>query len=177
MKSVDTAPYLFETDRLLVRHFRPDDLDVFAALCADPRVVEYMGDGHTLPRSKVARWIEVCQDKYAARGYGTSAVFERERGQFVGLCGVIRAPENDFDEIIYAYHVETWGKGYATEAGRAMLAYVFGISQLDRIWATIDARNTASIKVVQKLGMHLDREEEDEQGVVAFYRVERPPNQ
>lgn len=95
---------MFETERLLVRHFCPDDLDAFAELRADPEVMRYVGDGVTLSRSKVARWIEVCGDKYATSGYGTSAVFERGEGEFVGYCGVVRAPGNDFDERIYVFH-------------------------------------------------------------------------
>lgn len=166
---------LFETERLFVRHFRPDDLDDFAGLCNDAKVMRYMGDGTLLPRSEVARWIDICQEKYAQRGYGTSAVFERESSQFIGYCGVVRAPENDFDELIYAYHVHTWGQGYATEAGRAMLAYVFEHSPLQRIYATIVAENAPSIHVAQKLGMCFEKQVIDEDGVaVDYYLLERP---
>ena len=50
---------LFETERLFVRHFAHDDLDVFAALCANPDVMRSMGDGNTLPRETVAHWIDM----------------------------------------------------------------------------------------------------------------------
>ncbi len=68
----------------------------------------------------------------------------------------MRAPGNDFDELIYVYHVDTWGKGYATEANGAMLAYVFAHSTLERIYATIHVDNQPSIHVAQKIGMHFD---------------------
>lgn len=155
---------MFETERLLVRHFDYGDLDDFAALCADPVVMRYVGDGTTLPRSEVERWIGVCHTKYATRGYGTSAVFEKATGQFIGYCGVVRAPERDFDELIYVYHTATWGKGYATEAGRAMLEYVFAHSSLDSIYATIDPDNAPSLHVAAKLGFRFVREELDEDG-------------
>jgi len=165
---------MFETERLRVRHFQPSDLDEFAALCADPLVMRFMGDGVTLPRSEVERWIGICQQKYAARGYGTSAVFEKDSGMFVGYCGVIRAPENDFDELTYAFHIVAWGKGYATEVGRAMIEYVFERSTLERIYATIHAENSASIKVVEKIGFHFDRLEIEDDGTpVRFYSIER----
>ena len=96
----------------------------------DQRAMRFMGDGATLPRAEVERWIGVCQQRYADPGYGTSAVFEKNGGAFVGFCGVVRAAGNDFSEIIYAYRVESWGRGYATEAGRAMIEYVFGRSAL-----------------------------------------------
>lgn len=94
---------------MIVRQFTPDDLDQFAALCANPDVMRLMGDGITLPRETVAHWIDVCQVKYRDRGYGTSAVFEKSSGAFMGYCGVVRAPEREFDELIYAFAPEYWG--------------------------------------------------------------------
>ena len=121
-----------------------------------------------------AIWIGICQMKYAMRGYGTSAVFEKASGKFVGYCGVVRAPENNFDELIYVYNVEMWGKGYATEAGRAMLDYVFAHSTLERIYATIHPENTASVKVAGKLGLRLERLEIEDDGMpVGYYVIER----
>lgn len=143
----------------------------FAALCADSQVMCFVDDGTTLPRSEVERWIEVCQMKYTTRGYGTSAVFEKATGAFVGYCGVVCAPGNDFDELIYVYHVASWGKGYATEAGRAMLDYVFHRSTLDRIYATIHPDNAASIHVATKLGFRYDRQEIDDDGIPTHYYV------
>lgn len=166
---------ILETERLLVRRFGPDDLEPFAALCADPRVMRYVGDGRPLPRSEVERWIAVCQQKYADRGYGTSAVFEKSTGRFIGYCGVVRAPGNDFDELIYVYHVDTWGSGYATEAARAMIDHVFSCSRLDRIFATIHPDNTASVRVAVKLGLRFERRTIDDDGLpVDHYVIERP---
>jgi [ribosomal protein S5]-alanine N-acetyltransferase len=164
---------LFETTRLVVREFCSDDLDAFAALCADPQAMRFMGDGTTLPRAEVARWIDVCQQRYADPGYGTSAVFEKNSGAFVGFCGVIRAAGNDFSEIIYAYRSEAWGRGYATEAGRAMITYVFERSALDQIFATIDHANADSIRVVEKLGMRYEKQVCDDGALVDFYRIDR----
>jgi RimJ/RimL family protein N-acetyltransferase len=168
----DPQPIL-ETERLRVRHFQPGDLDAFAELCADPEVLRYVGDGTILSRDEVAHWIEVCQTKYTARGYGTSAVFEKASGNFIGYCGVVRAPERDFDELIYVFHKRAWGKGYASEVGKAMLAYVFSRATLPEIYATIDADNHPSQRVAHKLGMSL-KEEVLEDGVrVLFYAVSR----
>lgn len=165
---------MFETERLLVRHFEPSDLDAFAELCADPEVMRYVGNGTTLFRGEVAHWIEVCRTKYATRGYGTSAVFERETGNFIGYCGVVRAPDSNFDELIYVFHQRAWGKGYAAEAGKAMLEYVFGRSSLTKIHATIHPDNLTSQRVAGKLGMHFDKEVTEPDGErVIFYAVGR----
>jgi RimJ/RimL family protein N-acetyltransferase len=144
---------MFETDRLFARHFQKEDLDDFAALCADVEVMRFVGDGRTLELSEVAHWIEVCQEKYAKRGYGTSAIFERSTGDFIGYCGVVRAPDLDFDELIYVFRRDSWGKGYATEIAREMLSYVFRISTLRSISATIDPSNQLSKQVASKIGM------------------------
>lgn len=168
-----TTQPLFKTERLFVRHFEPDDLNEFAKLCADPEVLRHVGDGATLSREEVAQWIEVCQTKYATRGYGTSAVFEKTTGDFIGYCGVVRAPGNDFDELIYVFHRRAWGKGYASEVGRAMLDYVFERSPLERVYATLYADNLASQRVADKLGMRFEKEVVEPEGVVRFYVAER----
>lgn len=172
-----TRTHLFETERLTVRQFVAADLDAFAALCADPDVMHFMGDGSTLTREEVAHWIDICEEKYAVRGYGTSAVFEKSSDAFIGFCGVVRAPDRDFDEIVYAYQRESWGKGYATETARAMLDYVLQRSTLDVLYATIDSANVNSIKIVEKLGFRFEREEVEEGGTrVAYYALQRPPD-
>jgi [ribosomal protein S5]-alanine N-acetyltransferase len=164
-----TDELMFETPRLSVRHFQKKDLDDFAALCADPEVMRYVGDGTTSSRAEVAHWIEVCQTKYQQRGYGTSAVFEKSSDRFIGYCGVVRAPEHDFDELIYVFHSFAWGKGYATEMGQAMLQYVFEKSTLDKIYATIHGDNEASVKVVQKLGMTFEKRKLEPDGTYTLY--------
>jgi len=166
----------YETARLRVRHFTARDLDALAALCADTEAMRFMGDGDTLTREQCARWIEVSEGKYRDRGYGTSAVVEKETGAFVGFCGVVRPPEQDFDEIIYALARAHWGKGYATEAARAMLDYVFAVSELDAIYATIHPDNAVSGRVAVKIGMTFleDRQFEGEDGVTKVYVIRRP---
>ncbi|QPC82648.1 GNAT family N-acetyltransferase [Phototrophicus methaneseepsis] len=169
---------MYETERLYARHLRPEDLDDLAALCADPIAMQYMDDGETLPRDMCAKWIDICQEKYAKRGYGTSAIIEKGSDAFVGFCGVVRPPENDFDEIIYALAQPYWGKGYATEIARGMLDYVFSISQLDKIYATIYSENTASLKVMDKLNMHFEKDElQDDGHITKYYVIERPSDE
>ena len=164
---------IYQTERLEVRHFQMTDLDNFAALCEDARVMRYVGDGTILDRKEVAAWISICQQKYAARGYGTSAVFRRSDGNFLGYCGVVRAPEQNFDELVYVLHRAAWGQGYATEVAAPMLDYVFSISSLNEIFATIDPMNSPSIRVAEKLGFDYDREEADEIGPIAYYLMSR----
>lgn len=164
----------FETERLQIRHLQPADLDDLAALCSDPVVMQYMDDGSLLSREQCAGWIDICQQKYASRGYGTSGVFVKPDGRFIGICGVVRAPDHDFDEIIYAFHQSAWGKGYATEAARGMLQYVFSISQLDAIYATIHPDNLTSQKMMSKLDMTFVEDRINEDGsITKVYVIKR----
>ena len=167
-----TSP-IYLTERLYVRQFQITDLDVFASLCADALVLRYVGDGRPLARREVAAWIRICEQKYTDRGYGTSAVFTRGDDRFIGYCGVVRAPNNNFDELVYVFHQKYWGQGFATEAAAPMLDHVFSLSKLEDIYATIDPQNAPSIRVAEKLGYEYDREETDELGPVAFYRLSR----
>lgn len=162
---------MFETSRLWARHFREDDLDEFAALCADSEVMRFVGDGSTLTRAEVAHWIDVCQEKYAHRGYGTSAIFEKTSGSFIGYCGVVRALGQSFDELVYVFRQESWGAGYATEIGQAMLTYGFSISPLDSISATIEPENERSKQVAAKLGM---TETPTTDVTVSYWSIQRP---
>jgi RimJ/RimL family protein N-acetyltransferase len=166
----------FETERLQVRHLTPDDLDDLAALCGDPVAMQYMDDGETLSREVCQKWINICQKKYKTRGYGTSAMVERSSGKFVGFCGVIRAPDHDFDEIIYALSQPYWGKGYATETARAMLDYVFRISDLDAIYATIDLENLTSQSMMPKLNMAFVEDLTEDDGAITRVYVARRPS-
>lgn len=161
----------FETDRLIVRGVEFDDLDPFAALCADPIAMQYMDDGSTLDLATVERWIGICHTKYRERGYGTSAVIEKASGAFIGFCGVIRAPDNDFDEIVYALAQSAWGKGYATEVAQAMLRYVFSISNLKEIYATINSNNQASLRMMDKIGMQYHQSLVEEDGSITKYFI------
>lgn len=165
----------FETERLQVRHLTQADLDGLTALCRDPLAMRYMDDGGLLTRAQCKQWIEICQAKYAERGYGTSGIFDKATDEFVGFCGVVRTPESDYDEIIYALTQSSWGKGLATEVAAAMLSYVFTRSQLDAIHATIHHKNAASIKMMAKLGLRFVKDmPEDDGSVTKLYVKERP---
>lgn len=156
----------FETERLQVRHLILGDLDSLAALCGDATAMQYMDDGSTLSRASCEKWIAICQEKYKSRGYGTSAIIEKDSGAFVGFCGVVRGPGNDFDEIIYALLPRYWGKGYATEAAEAMLHYVFQHSQLESIYATIHTDNRTSQKMMAKLDMAFVKDRQEDDGTI-----------
>ena len=147
-----------------------DDLEVFASLCADRLAMRFMGDGSTLPRSKVEEWIHLCEQNYDTKGYGMFAV-TLLNGAFIGFCGLGVLPV----ELIFAYVPASWGNGYATEAARAVLAFGFEVIGLEAIYATVDQANLASLHVMDKLGFRFFETRYDESHEPYFaYILEKP---
>jgi ribosomal-protein-alanine N-acetyltransferase len=167
---------ILETERLIVRHLRADDLDEMYAICSDPELMRMVGDGQPLAKESVRRWIEKSLDNYSRRGFGCSAVISKSDDSFIGFCGLVCAPGSDEPEIIYVLKKEYWGQGMATEVARAMIDYGFTKHKLKRIIATIDPENFASIKIVEKIGMKFEQQRLDEnnlpEGVYVIERTE-----
>src|SRR5437667_10173234 len=145
-----------ETERLLLRKFRPDDLDDLAALFADPDVVRYVGDGCPVSRDEAERALYSTLRHWQEHGFGRWAVLDRQTLEFVGFGGLrslFGTPE-----VVYHLAKACWGKGFATELARTSLSYGFNEHRFARIVAIAKPENAASIHVMQKLGMHLEME-------------------
>jgi len=140
------------TERLLLRPFRPEDLPVYAELNADPRVAEWLSGPLTPAESdEIALW---ANERWATDRLGLIAVERRADGRFLGMCGLHRQSSRPQDvEVAWRLAHEHWGHGYATEAGRAWLAYGFETLGLDRIVSMTDEANTRSLAVMRRLGL------------------------
>jgi RimJ/RimL family protein N-acetyltransferase len=165
------------TDRLIIRRLRRDDFEDFHALCGDPIAMRYMDDGQPLTADQTRQWIEVSLENYTARGWGCFGVTTREPDcdRLIGFCGFARPPERPgVVELIYAFLPEHWGKGYATEAARAVIDVGFRRCGMTRIEATVNAENDASKRVLKKAGMTWEKRATEQDGeVVEYYAVER----
>jgi RimJ/RimL family protein N-acetyltransferase len=141
-----------ETERLILRPFREDDVSALFQLSQDPDVVRYVGDRRvpTLQETwrSVAGWI----GHWAMRGYGQWAIEERSSARFVGRAGIINPAEWPGPEVGYLLGRPWWGRGYATEAARAAMDWGFREFGFDELISLIDPANTASIAVAIRLG-------------------------
>jgi RimJ/RimL family protein N-acetyltransferase len=147
-----------QTDRLLLRPFREADLDAYAALCADPEITRYLGDGRTLDREDAWRQMAMLIGHWALRGFGTWALEERGSGAFVGRAG-LHYPEGWPDrEVGWVLGREHWGKGYATEAARAALDHAFDTLGWERAISLIHPENERSVRVAERLGERFERQ-------------------
>jgi ribosomal-protein-alanine N-acetyltransferase len=145
---------VIETDRLRLRMFRPDDLDDLAAMLADPDVMRYVEDGQPKDRTVAETALNSIIAHWQRHGFGRWAVEEKTSGEFVGFGGLrslFGTPE-----VVYHFAKAQWGNGFATELGRASLSFGFNQHRFARIVAIAKPDNSASIHVMEKLGMHFE---------------------
>ena len=146
------------TDRLLLRQWRDSDRDLFAALNADPAVMEHFPAPQTREQSDAL--IDRNIPQIDGRGWGLWAMEVRETGEFIGFTGLsVPSFEAHFMpavEIGWRLSKGAWGNGYATEAARAALAHGFGPAGLDEIVSFTATTNVPSQRVMQRIGMRHD---------------------
>lgn len=147
-----------KTDRLLLRPFRDADREPFAALNADPVVMEHFPAPAT--REASDELVDRIMKQYDAWGFCLWAVEIQETGQFIGFTGLSR-PSFDAHfmpavEIGWRLSKDAWGNGYAPEAARAALDHGLGPAGLDEIVSFTATTNLPSQRVMQKIGMTHD---------------------
>jgi len=151
-----TKPFVIKTNRLVLRHWKPEDLGPFAMLNADPLVREYFSS--TLNRQESDRIAKLISDEIDKNGYGFWAISVPHVSDFVGFVGIrpvdFEAHFTPAVEIGWRLAHEFWGKGYATEGATAALKYGFQTLNLDEIVAFTAVANARSRNVMQKIGMH-----------------------
>ena len=153
-------PVELETSRLRLRKFREEDWDPYAAMCADPDVMRYLGTGLTLSREDSWRQIASILGHWQLRGYGMWALESKETGELVGRAGFLDPPGWPGFEVGWTLGKPHWGKGYASEAARAALRHGFDVLKRDRIISLIREGNAPSIRVAEAIGEKLAGEVE-----------------
>ena len=146
------------TARLLLRGWRSDDREPFAALNADPAVRRYFPT--LLSRAESDALIDWHEASFDERGFGFWAVEIRGSGMFIGFVGLavpsFEAPFTPCVEIGWRLAAPFWNQGYATEAARAVVTFGFDALRLEEIVAFTAVVNTPSRRVMEKLGMTHD---------------------
>jgi RimJ/RimL family protein N-acetyltransferase len=167
---------ILETKRLILRHFLTEDLDCLFALYCDSEVSQYIPDA---PRTYEETREEL---EWFLNGHpqhpelGLWATLHKEKGEFIGRCGLLPWTIDGHDEVEVAYLISKayWGQGLGTEAAHAILDYGFEILHLPRLICLIEKNNLASIKVAEKIGMAFEKEGKDEKGPFLLYSKRNP---
>ena len=150
------APTL-DSPSLRLRPFADEDADVLWALHSDARVLRYWDSPIWTDPSRAEVFIAKSR-QLADEGSGARlAVERRSDGAFVGWCGLTGwNPVYRSASLGYCLMEAAWGHGFATEAARALLTWAYGTLDLNRVQAEADTRNTASARVLEKLGFVLE---------------------
>ncbi len=146
-----------ETERLLLRPFREEDVDAYTAVLQSPEVRAALHLADDVGRFDA--WLGIAQQlgQWELRGTGQWALEDKATGEFVGRAGMHFPARADWPgiEIGWALHPAQWHKGYATEAGAASVEWAFAHHDVDALYSVILPENTASQAVARRLGFAL----------------------
>jgi RimJ/RimL family protein N-acetyltransferase len=158
--------------RLLLRGWRGEDLDGYAAMDADPEVMRFMGG----PVDRVESWrrLAMFAGHWVLRGYGTWAVERTEDGVLVGRIGLWEPEGWPGLEVGWKLARHAWGHGYATEAARASIEWGWATLDVPRLISLIHPENEASIRVAGRLGMRPIGEHDVGSQRVIVFGLDRP---
>jgi ribosomal-protein-alanine N-acetyltransferase len=162
-----------ETDRLLLRPYRLEDLDDLHAMFSDPEHMRWYPE--PFPREGSLDWLERQMARYRTRGYALWIVEDRRTGEFIGTAGPSLLTIEGVDEVEIGWHTRPGrkGEGIAPEAGAAARDWVFDNLEVDHVIALVRPENRSSGRVAEKIGMHVDREGDYKGLRHLVYRIDR----
>jgi len=163
-----SGPTVLTSERLALRPFDEGDADFILELVNDPEWLRNIGDKQVQSLDDARRYLRDGPMAMQARhGHGLCCVERRSDGRPIGMCGLIRRDTLDDVDLGFAFLPRGRGQGHAREAAAVMLAHGFGRLALKRIVAITDLDNTASVRVLEAVGMRFERILEQGLGPVA----------
>ena len=145
---------LLETEHLVLRRVRHEDLNDLARINADPTVMRYIADGSLRSREQTAEGIKRTHRVYENYpGLGFWIGEEKPKKKFIGIFALIYIPKTVKVEVGYRLQQSAWGRGLATEGARALVRYGMCELGLERIAGLTHPENVASQNVLKKAGL------------------------
>ncbi|HET7809443.1 MAG TPA: GNAT family N-acetyltransferase [Steroidobacteraceae bacterium] len=152
-----TPPEL-DTPRLTLRRLEAGDAAFIAGLLNQPSFLANIGDRGVRNEDDARRYLlEGPMAMYARHGFGLWHVARKPDGVAIGMCGLLKRANLPDVDLGYAYLPDYWGQGYAFEAAAATLRHAAVKFGLARVIAVVSQHNSASIHVLEKLGMRFER--------------------
>jgi RimJ/RimL family protein N-acetyltransferase len=149
---------VLETERLILRRFSTGDAEFILKLLNEPSFVRNIGDKGVRSTADALRYIETGPvASYERFGFGLYVVELKATCESIGICGLINREGLSDVDVGFAFLPSFWSKGYAFEAASAVTAYARDVLGIQRIVAITAPDNTASIKVLDKLGLRFER--------------------
>lgn len=163
-----------ETERTFLRAFNNNDLDDLAAIFSDADVMRFMPGGKPRSREQTLNSLNSIQKHWDEHGFGWWAVvIDKLEQKLAGWCGLARLENTTQVELLYMFDKPYWGKGLATETAKASLRYGFEELNLKQIVALSVPENTASRRVMEKLGMNYEGLRHFHNSDLAYYSIDK----
>lgn len=173
--------FLIETPRLRIRAWRDEDRPALARMVADPEMMRFITSGRVWREDEIDELVQRQARHLAGYGFCMGPLLLNGTEEVIGIAGLQPLDLDGEVELGWWVWKDHWGKGYATEAGAALVRYGFEMLGLERLVAVIEPGNSASIRVAEKIGMRFERRMSARETVarredieIAFYAVTAP---
>ncbi len=162
-----------ETERLRLRAYRREDVEVLEPMFADAEHMRYYPAPFT--REQTEEWIQRQLDRYRDEGFGLWVIEEKWTGEFLGTAGPTIQVVEGVSEVEIGWHVKPGRKGHSIAPEAAMAARYWAFANLDagHLISLVRPENVASVRVAEKIGMHVDREADYKGLLHRVYRIDR----
>lgn len=150
---------ILQTPRLYLRRFTLADAPLIVQLNSRPEVLQYLHEPEVKDEAHAAEILTTIILPQYKNSLGRWAAHLKDTDEFIGWCGLKYQPEIEEIDLGYRFMPAHWGKGYATEAAKHTLEYGFNTLQLKTITGRAHIENTASLKVLEKIGMQYIKDE------------------
>ena len=164
---------MIETQRLYFRKFELGVLPQLIEQRSDPDMYRFLGGTRMQNPEALAKRIRFYMSCYDSHGFGMCPMFWKETGEMIGAAGLQPLEDTGDIEVGYSVIKALWGKGIGTEAARGWMEFGFNNFGLERIVAVAVEANTASRRIMEKLGMKYEKTEEHYGEECAFYAVSK----
>ncbi len=145
--------FLIESERLLIRPWTEDDRPAITRFVTDPQMMRYISDGQPWDEARIEDFLQRQATGLTGPGTCFGAAVDRATGQIIGVSGV-QYLRPGVGELGWWIARERWGHGLASEGAQASLNYAVEHLQLRRLLAVAHPDNLASLRVMEKIGMH-----------------------
>jgi RimJ/RimL family protein N-acetyltransferase len=164
---------ILETERLILDTWQSSDWTAFRPIATDPEVMRYITGGAPWSDDQITNFVDRQVKLYSERGFCRWKLLDKTTGETIGFCGVGFWRDAPDPEIGWWLARHFWGRGLATEAARTALRDAFERVQLERIISVAMSENAASIRIMQKLGLKLECEFENDGARLVRYAIGR----
>lgn len=169
LMTYDPSLLQIRTSRLWLRPFTEADLPSLLAISNEPEVRRYLWDDTPVTEEKLRKLLEDSRNNFAGSKYGLWVMTRIPEGDRIGFSGLFVPSGFTEIEIVFEVTARLWNRGYATEAAAAVLRHGWEVCGLPRIVGKANPENPASERILRKIGMTFEQEEQTSRETLRVY--------